>query len=145
MDIIRSFNIAFKNLEEKGWSRIYVLVDIHDTIFEACYYNNEEYKWFPFAKESLDIMSSSNRISLILWSSTYLDKLRNYLEFFKKNGIRFDQINKNAEENNTSLSCFDEKPYFNVGIDDKFGFDGENDWKIIYDFLVEGIRVGKIR
>ena len=44
-----------------------------------------------------------------------------------------------------SMSCFDEKTYFNVGIDDKFGFDAETDWEILYNYLVEGIRLGKFK
>lgn len=30
-------------------------------------------------------------------------------------------------------------------IDDKFGFEAETDWEIIYNYLVEGIRLGKFK
>lgn len=145
MNIIKSFENAFNRMEERNWEKIYVLVDIHDTIFEACYHNKEEYKWYPYAKDTLDIMTHLNQISLILWSSTYNDVLEEYREYFKINGISFDMININNETENTSLSCFNEKTYFNVGIDDKFGFEANEDWKIIYDYLTELIRLGKIR
>ena len=118
MNIVKSFDAAFKRMKERNWEKIYVLVDIHDTIFEGCYHNTETYKWFPYAKEALDIMSHS---------------------------IRFDFFNRNSETKNTDLSCFDEKTYFNVGIDDKFGFEAETDWEIIYNYLVEGIRLGKFK
>lgn len=145
MNLTRSFDIAFKKMKERGWNKIYVLVDIHDTIFEACYHNEETYKWFPYAKEALDIMSHSQNISLILWSSTYGKDIAKYNDIFIKNHILFDFININTEEKNTSLSCFDEKTYFNVGIDDKFGFEAEKDWEELYNFLVESIRLGKFK
>ena len=145
MNIVKSFDAAFKRMKDRNWEKIYVLVDIHDTVFEACYHEKEEYKWYPFAKEALEIMSHAQQISLILWTSTYKDKINEYNEYFKANSIRFDFFNRNCETQNTDLSCFDEKTYFNVGIDDKFGFDAETDWEIIYNYLVEGIRLGKFK
>ena len=145
MNIEKSFDGAFKRMKDRNWEKIYVLVDIHDTVFEACYHEKEEHKWYPFAKEALDIMSHAQQISLILWTSTYENIINDYVEYFKTNGIRFDYINRNTETENTSLSCFDEKTYFNVGIDDKFGFEAETDWEIIYNYLVEGIRLGKFK
>jgi hypothetical protein len=145
MNIEKSFDGAFKRMKDRNWEKIYVLVDIHDTVFEACYHEKEEYKWYPFAKETLEIMSHAQQISLILWTSTYENVINDYVEYFKTNGIRFDYINRNTETENTSLSCFDEKTYFNVGIDDKFGFEAETDWEIIYNYLVEGIRLGKFK
>jgi hypothetical protein len=145
MSIEKSFDSAFKRMKDRNWEKIYVLVDIHDTVFEACYHEKEEYKWYPFAKEALDIMSHAQQISLILWTSTYKSIIDEYIGYFKANGIRFDYINRNTETENTSLSCFDEKTYFNVGIDDKFGFEAETDWEILYNYLVEGIRLGKFK
>lgn len=145
MNITKSFEGAFKRMRDRNWEKIYVLVDIHDTIFEACYHNKEEYKWYPFAKECLDIMSHSQKISLILWTSTHKKIINEYLGYFKANGIRFNMVNSNTETQNTDLSCFDEKTYFNVGIDDKFGFEPETDWEILYNYLVEGIRLDKFK
>jgi hypothetical protein len=145
MSIEKSFDGAFKRMKDRNWEKIYVLVDIHDTVFEACYHEKEEHKWYPFAKEALEIMSHAKQISLILWTSTYENVINDYVEYFKTNGIRFDYINRNTETENTSLSCFDEKTYFNVGIDDKFGFEAETDWEIIYNYLAEGIRLGKFK
>ena len=145
MNIEKSFDNAFQKMKERNWEKIYVLVDIHDTVFEGCYYEEETYKWYPYAKETLDIMSHAQQISLILWTSTYKDKIDEYIGYFKTNGIKFDFSNRNTETENTDLSCFDEKTYFNVGIDDKFGFYAETDWKLIYDYLIESIRLGKFK
>ena len=146
MNITKSFDGAFKRMKDRNWEKIYVLVDIHDTIFEACYHNKEEYKWYPFAKEALQLMSYSEQICLILWSSSYKDAIeKTYGKIFEGNHIKFDYININPETKNNDLSCFDDKTYFNVGIDDKFGFEPNADWKILYNYLVEGIRLGKFK
>lgn len=145
MNIEKSFDAAFKRMKDRNWEKIYVLVDIHDTVFEACYHEKEEHKWYPFAKEALEIMSHVQQISLILWTSTYENVINDYVKYFKANGIEFDFINRNIETENTSLSCFDDKTYFNVGIDDKFGFEAETDWEIIYNYLIESIRLGKFK
>ena len=145
MSIEKSFDNAFKRMVERKWDKIYVLVDIHDTIFEACYHEKENHKWYPFAKEALQIMSYANNIRLILWTSSHKESINEYLEYFKANGISFNMVNSNSETKNNELSCFDEKTYFNVGIDDKFGFDAETDWETVYNYLVEAIRLGKFK
>ena len=43
MDITRAFEVAFNRKKEKKWEKIYVIVDIHDTILKACYENEEAY------------------------------------------------------------------------------------------------------
>ena len=133
--IIRALDKAFSRMEEQGWDKIYILVDIHDTIFRACYTENDPYDMFPYAEQVLKMLSARKDISLILWTSTYQNKIAEYIRKLKSMGIYFDMVNCNFEVENTKLSCFDEKPYFNVGIDDKFGFDGETDWKELYDYL----------
>ena len=56
-----------------------------------------------------------------------------------ENDIHFDYVNENPEihalSSDPKSSDFSDKFYFNVGIDDKFGFDPENDWVDLYDFL----------
>ena len=145
MSIEKSFDNAFKRMVERKWDKIYVLVDIHDTIFKACYHEKENHKWYPFSKEALQVMSYSRNISLILWTSSHKESINEYLEYFKANGVSFDMVNSNSETKNNELSCFDEKTYFNVGIDDKFGFDAETDWEVVYNYLVEAIRLGKFK
>ncbi len=45
MDIGKAFEVAFNRKKEKDWEKIYVVVDIHDTILRAlwawwCHYRN---------------------------------------------------------------------------------------------------------
>ena len=144
MNIVRSFETAFKRMKEKGWDKIYILVDIHDTVFEATYSKDEYYRWFPYAKEALHLMSINPRISLILWSSSYTDAIEKYIDTFEKSKIHFDMVNVNKETEDNELSCFSQKTYFNVGIDDKFGFDARVDWEMIYHYLDDSMKIGRI-
>ena len=144
MNIVRSFETAFKRMKEKGWDKMYILVDIHDTVFEATYSKDEYYRWFPYAKEALHLMSINPRISLILWSSSYTDAIEKYINTFEKSKIHFDMVNVNKETEDNELSCFAQKTYFNVGIDDKFGFDARVDWEMIYHYLDDSMKIGRI-
>ena len=144
MNIVRSFETAFKRMKEKGQDKIYILVDIHDTVFEATYSKDEYYRWFPYAKEALHLMSINPRISLILWSSSYTDAIEKYINTFEKSKIHFDMVNVNKETEDNELSCFAQKTYFNVGIDDKFGFDARVDWEMIYHYLDDSMKIGRI-
>ena len=128
MDITKPFELAFNRKIEKNWEKIYVIVDIHDTILRACYENEETFDYFPYAKEALQLMTNRDDICLILWSGCHEEQLDNYRKHFAEEGILFDYSNENPEVGNTSFQNFEVKLYFNVGIDDKFGFDAETDW-----------------
>ena len=131
--IDHSIKAAYDRMIEKKWDKIYVLVDIHNTIFKPSYHKKETYQWFKGALESLQFMTKCKKICMILWTSSYKDKIDDYISVFEKNGIHFDYVNENPEVENDDLSCFDGKLYFNVGIDDKFGFCAEmGDWDIVY-------------
>ena len=124
-----SIEFAFKRMKEKKWEKIYVLVDIHNTIFRPSYHKNETYQWFNGAKEALQFLSRNKKTCLILWTSSHEDRVKKYLRVFEDNGIHFDYVNENPEVGNNDIGNFDKKLYFNIGIDDKFGFDAENgDW-----------------
>ena len=134
--IEKSICAAHTRMKEKHWDKIYILVDIHNTIFRPSYHKKETYEWFEMAKEALQFMSRCDKICLILWTSSYGEVIDEYLKVFEGSNIHFDYINENPEVENNDLGCFDNKLYFNVGIDDKFGFDAEGgDWKMVYDRL----------
>ncbi|MBR5656282.1 MAG: hypothetical protein IKW98_06315 [Prevotella sp.] len=135
MDITKAFEVAFNRKKAKNWGKIYVLVDIHDTILRACYENEETYDYYPYAKEALQLLTNREDICLILWSGCYEEQLDAYRSKFSEEGIHFDYANENPEVGNTSFQNFEAKLYFNVGIDDKFGFDGESDWVKVIEVL----------
>ena len=139
MNIIKSFEEAFKRAKEKNWETIYVLVDIHGTVFEPSYHKKENYEFYPYSRETLQLLTKNTGVKLILWSSTTKEALQDYIEVFEKNEIHFDYINCNPEvealPTDPNSSDFSSKFYFNVGLDDKFGFEPEKDWERLYNYL----------
>lgn len=135
MSIEQSVIYAAKRKKEKKYDKIYILVDVHNTIFVPSFHNEEKYEWFPFAKETLKFMSDRGDICLILWTSSHSESIEKYIDVMSKEGITFDYVNENPEVENDDLCSFDKKLYFNVGIDDKFGFDASNDWLKIMEAL----------
>ena len=135
MDITKAFSAAFERKILKNWEKIYVAVDIHDTILKACYEEKEEYDYFPHALQALRMLSERNDICMILWTACHPGPLADYLARFEEEGIHFDYVNCNPEVSNTELNNFDNKLYMNVGLDDKFGFEGEKDWQAVIDVL----------
>ena len=134
MNIIKAFEAAFYRAKENNWDYIVVLVDIHDTIFKATYSKEENYEYIGKAKDALQVMSARKDIKIILWSSTF-SKIQ-YILRLDKDNIIVDAFNRNIDGiENTGIACFDEKPYFNVGIDNAFGFEPERDWDDIYNYL----------
>ena len=134
MNIIKAFEAAFYRAKENNWDYIVVLIDIHDTIFKATYSKEENYEYIGKAKDALQVMSARKDIKIILWSSTF-NKIQYILQLDKDN-IIVDAFNRNIDGiENTGIACFDEKPYFNVGIDNAFGFEPERDWEDIYNYL----------
>ena len=71
MDIGKAFEVAFNRMKEKNWEKIYVVVDIHDTILRACYENEETFDYYPYAREALQLMTNRDDICMILWSGCY--------------------------------------------------------------------------
>lgn len=136
--ITEIFEREFKKMKERGWDKIFVLVDLHDTIFKACYNNPETCEWLGESKEALQELGQDPRVSLILWTSTYPEVADKYLQVFKESGIVFDYFNTNPEVRSDGLGCFTGKPYFNVIIDDKAGFT-EDDWRELREGLY-GVR-----
>lgn len=142
MDILKAFRSAFERMDEKGWDTIYVLVDLHGTIFKPCYDGEEKYEFYPYAKETLQRMSNMPNIKVILWTCTDKKYIPDYIKVLADNGINISYVNCNPEVisrdeyNDPKQQSFDEKLYYNVGIDDKFGFDPDTDWITLYRYFL---------
>ena len=144
MNIIRAFESAINRSHQKNWDFIYILVDIHGTVFIPSYLSKENYEFYPYAKEVLKLLTKAPNTKLILWTSTRPIDTIEYQKVFIDNNIYFDYVNENPEverqETDPISLDLSQKFYFNIGIDDKFGFEPETDWKIIYDYIKEPIK-----
>lgn len=139
-----SFDRAIQRMKKQNWDKIYILIDVHDTIIKGTYSKDETYTFYPYSIECLKLMSPIKEISMILWTSSYEDKIKEYLQLFRKHEINFDMTNRNHEVDNEELTCFDSKTYFNVGIDDKFGFNANTDWESLYNYLMHQVKINNL-
>lgn len=140
MNILKPLESALEKMKINGWDCIYILVDLHGTIIKPNY-NLEVYKFYPYAKETLQLLTQRPDIKLILWTCTTEEYINKILKVLEENEIHIDYINENPETKPNPLTdphslSFESKLYFNVGLDDKMGFDATSDWKEIYKYLI---------
>lgn len=132
--ISQIFDSAFATKERRGWDKIYVCVDIHETILKPTWSEERSYDYYPKAKECLRMLSEMEDIYLIQWSSSNQENATMYQFEFHKQGIEFDSINSNPEVKSTDYADFDGKLYMNVIMDDKAGFEPV-DWEELHAYL----------
>lgn len=137
MSIIKSIERAYSLLEERNWDTIYWCIDLHGTCLKSNYDNTDSIFINEDAKECLQLISSLPESCIIWWTSTHSSTIDDIDSWFAKQGIYSKAINCNNFVKNTETGCFDEKFYFSIGLDDKFGFDPNTDWKLIYNYLKE--------
>jgi len=130
-----AFEKAFEDAEKKGWNYFYVFVDIHGTIVHPNYEEHVPKDFYKDAKEVLQMISERKDMKVALYTCSHKDQIEQYLKFFRENGIIFDFINHNPEVTNLKYGNFDSKPYMNVLLEDKAGFDPEIDYKILKRYL----------
>ena len=135
--IVKALQKCWDKSKLRKWDCIYIAVDIHDTIVYGNYDNSKiPTKFTPHAKETLQYLSNRKDIVLFLYTCSHQHEIVKYIEFFAQHGIKFTSINKNPAVSNNDLGCYDDKPYFNLLLDDKAGFDCESDWINIYNWFI---------
>lgn len=135
--IIDSFERAWKGAKKKNWDSIYIAVDIHDTIFYGNYKSTElPTEFTPGAQMTLKMLSDRNDIVLILYTCSHPHEIEKYKQHLVEHGINFIHANINPSVIDNELGCYSHKPYFNVLLEDKAGFNCETDWFEIYDWFI---------
>lgn len=113
---------AYMQFELKKWDKLYVALDIHDTVTRADYEDVSEHLYVS-AIEPLAEVSKLPEVEIILFSSCYPKDYQAYIEMFARHGVKISNFNANPEVGNTKTGCFDSKFYYNVLVDDKAGFE----------------------
>ncbi len=133
------FNIkrAFQWKKERNWDTMYWMIDLHDTVFPGKYASDQAYEIYPYCIEVLQWLSKREDMKIIIWTSSFAKDVERVTQWFKKLDIIFDYYNENPECGNTDYATFETKPYFNILLDDKAGFEGETDWMKIRTVLIE--------
>jgi len=136
--ILSWIDIMFRNAEKRQWFEVYFGVDIHGIISKPDFRkSSKEINYYPYAKETLQLLSERKDIVMFLFTSSYPDEIKKYMEIFKNDNIIFKYVNENPEisTENGSFGYYDKKPYFNVLFEDKAGFFGLYDWFYIYKYF----------
>lgn len=130
--------IQYRNFRDNClYDTCYIAVDLHNTVFVPTFDTEETFTYFRWAKQCLQMLSKMPFVKLIMWTSCYQDKIEMYLKHFEENNIHFDYVNENPECSNSNYACFDNKFYFDIGLDDRFGFEPEKDWAELYPELIK--------
>lgn len=120
---------AFLEKKRRGWDKIYIAVDLHDTIIEGKYnLHNEGAAFFPNALNVLKNMTKNPSVYLILWTSSHPVAIHEQIIRMADHGIRFDAINSNSDVPSNELCDFGAKFYVSAILDDKAGFDAMIGW-----------------
>jgi hypothetical protein len=139
MSIVRSIEINhYEHMFNRNWDKTYWVFDIHGTILKPNYeYGNIPKEFYPFAKETLQMISEMEDVVMILYTCSHPHEIEQYIEYFKENNIHFDYINENPEiaTNLEGYGNYDKKPYMNVLFEDKAGFNGDTDWILVNEYL----------
>ena len=136
--IITAFDASMTKAKSRGWGEIFIFSDIHDTIIKPNYKAGDiPTEFYPHAKEALQMLSERRDMILGLYTCSHPHEIEEYLTFFKSHGINFEHVNENTDvvTEEGGYGCYDKKPYFNVLMEDKCGFDAKNDWIAIIDYL----------
>lgn len=144
MGVLKSINKAFSDKEIRGWDKLYYSIDLHSTVIKPNYeYGNIPTEFYPYAKETLQLLSKLDDISLIMWTCSHPHEIDEYIKLFNNNDIKFDYINENTEVKTMidGYGCYDKKFYFNVLLDDKASFDADTEWEEIYNYLKDKFNI----
>ena len=123
---------------DKKWYETYWAFDIHGTILVPTYRKDSyDSEFYPWAKETLQLLSDRKDIIMILYTSSYPKEIEHYQKIFKENDIHFKYINENPEIDSSkgNFGHYDDKFYFNVLFEDKAGFNPNSEWQEIYKLL----------
>lgn len=122
----------------RKWDTLYVLIDVHGVIIPGSWHKANDFRFI--SEDCLPVLqwfTKRKDIKLILWTSSYTSEIVGIIEWLQKHGITVDYVNRNPECQNTTYADFEHKPYFNILIDDKAGFEPKTDWNEIKMQLIE--------
>jgi hypothetical protein len=130
-NIEKTFELKAKN----NWDTLYVLLDLHGPVILS-----HSHDTFQFITEDcievLRWFSKRKDFRIILWTSSYVSEIEDIIKWLSIYEIDVDYVNCNPECKNTKKADFHKKPYFNICIDDKAGFEPLTDWKEIKKLLI---------
>jgi hypothetical protein len=136
MNIRQVIKKTFESKQAKGWDLLYVLLDVHGVILPSSWHKVNEFKFVTEdCIEVLQWFSKRNDFRIILWTSSYPTETNPLVKWLAEFEINIDYVNGNPNEPNNTYADFSFKPYYNILLDDKAGFE-PTDWKAIKEELI---------
>jgi hypothetical protein len=127
--IVRTIHSQFEIAKKRGWDRTYWAIDLHGTVIKPNYRDDElPTEYYPGALEAMQLLTVRSDIRVIMYTCSWPKEIERYLEKFGNDDIRFDYVNANPEVKSEGYGHYENKPYFNVLLDDKAGFDPDLHW-----------------
>lgn len=130
--ISSAIHTAFLRAVKEKWWKIYVAIDIHGAIFPSTDKKDIQRVFFPGAKEALQYLSNREDVDLMLFTCSKREEIKEVLLTLARNNIYINYINKNFEVKNDARGDYRFKPYYNILIDDKAGFE-PNEWEDVLE------------
>ena len=136
MSIDRAILMARNKRIDRKWDTTHWLIDWHGTICEGSYDPHVlSMQFYPKAVEALQALTARSDFRFILWTSSYSNAIHPFMRRLQEDhGIHVDFVNQNPEVQNTDTGKFNLKPYCDIIIDDKAGFDPLTEWSIVLDW-----------
>ena len=124
------------------WYETYWLIDMHGVIVRPNHKNElpNRLDFYDFAQRSLQLLTARPDIRTILYTCSHDYQIRYYVNLLREYSIEFDYVNDNPEIGEGDFGDYTHKPYFDVYLDDKAGFNAEDEWYDIFRWLREDNR-----
>lgn len=133
--LVQQLEKSFNQLTRRKWDKIYVAVDIHETVMEPTWSDTLSHKFYEDSIETLRLLSDRKDVCLILWTSSNKANAQSYFDILKVEGVKMDYINENPEVTDKHYADYASKFYVNLILDDKAGFIPSLDWRAIKGYL----------
>ena len=137
--MIELFDKAFSLMSERNWDYIAVAVDLHGTVFVPTYSETLAKEFYPHAEETLQLMSDHPKCLLYMYTCSHFRDRVNTSFYLKQRGIDMEieahPVMDQMGIKNSKFQDFVDKPYFNVLLDDKAGFDPNRDWVLLNEYF----------
>lgn len=124
LSLTRTIKTQFEKARKWGWDKIYVFVDLHETILIPDWGAKDlTHDYYPEAMELLQELTARKDICLIMHTCSHPHQIGQYNKNFMDHKIYFDYVNRNPEiKTDSRYGYYEHKPYYNILFDDKAGF-----------------------
>ena len=90
--ITKAIQRAYDYAAKKGWDRIYICIDIHDTMIKANYKHGQiPTEFYPHAIEVLQHLTERPDVKLILYTCSHPHEIEEYTVLFKSHVLLDDK------------------------------------------------------